>query len=362
MYLLDCSICVAIVAQWVTGLRAFRESLKVPFMVYGGTGKNADKRYAKIVKDYSSYCYLLPGKADVGFAVDGSGVSACRQSNPLRDSVGKFGQLLHANRRAAYAAKRRQIESRMPVFKARDPLYAQSCKVLFWLFWLALVVFNAVALWPMELPIMPKIYLILLVAIATLINGASYSLCCVYVWLLNALSKMEGLEELSHNRHVPLLTPEYRKLSEASKTNTLTFLFVTVQFSATMLLDCLLLPHDEQLGIVQVLCFLTVLLVGIVTFFVLFQCSRMFLARILERWREHSLCEIQSEYEGRFGGANSAGSKTSGIVDSFQQASKYVDAYKGVETTEKMGRVDFLTLVLAALSAAMNVVTAIAFP
>ena len=37
-YVLDCCICVGIIAQWVTGSRMFRESLKAPFEVYGGEG------------------------------------------------------------------------------------------------------------------------------------------------------------------------------------------------------------------------------------------------------------------------------------------------------------------------------------
>ena len=250
----------------------------------------------------------------------------------------------------------------MTAHRARDPLYAQSCKGLFWAFWLALLAFEAVALWAMEVPAAPKAYLISLIVVTTLLNGASYSLCCVYVWFLNALSKTDGLERLGRNRHMPLLTPKYRKLSGTSKVNTLTFLFVTLQFSATMLLDCLLLPHGEQLGLVQLLCFLSVLLIGTVTFFVLFQCSREFLERILERWRADSIRMIQDEYDRCVMRMDDGSLGPCGLIDSSEGAVKCIDAYKDVAATEKMGRVDFLTLVLAALSVLVNVVTAAIIP
>lgn len=346
LYVLDCCVCVAISAQWVVGARPFRDTLKTPFAVFGDGIGGAE--YEKALTTYSSCCYLFPGNA-VARAVSGP---AGRWHNRVREHCREGAAPRWWGSRMA-AVSRREAEQGQRMFPSDAPeeLYLSVCKGAFWLLWVALVALEAAALSGLAIPLVPKAYLILLTMLATLLNGVSYSLCCVYVWFLDALARIPSLADFPHNRHEPVLTPEYRRLSDAAKANTLMFLLVTLQFSAAILMDCLMLPGDAPVGRVQLACFLAVNVVGFVTFAVLFQCSRMSLGRVLGCWRDESVDEISREYRSEFV------PESPGIVASAAQAAPYLEAYERVSRDGKMGRVDFLTIALAAASLLVNAAT-----
>lgn len=275
--------------------------------------------YRGILERYSACCYLFPCAEDLEF------------SSRLNQRKGPFG-------------------GRMPQLYGSCGLYLPLCKLAFWILWLSLMVLIAAALWEMSLPCVPKIYLIALMLVATFLNGSSYSLCCAYVWFLNEVSKDPELGLYPHNRFCPVSSPEYRRLVEISQGNTMMFLFVTFQFSVAMFIDGVLIAAVGGMVFIQALCFVAVLVVGLVTFVVLFQCSQIFLHKVLERWQEQSLYSILRRHQQQ-------DAAECDVVAFAQYATANLAAYETVTKSNKMGKVDFFNIVLAVLSLLVNVAT-----
>ena len=313
VYVFDCVLCICIITEWVAGACRFEKSLNVPLEIYRGLYENfrsVRMGYAPLVQSYSRCCYLCVGGRKGG-----------RTNGTMEQPPGSQGSFLLA------------------------------CKLFFWLCWVCLIVLEALALLAIPIRLAPKVYLIALLAVATFLNGSSYLLCCVYVWFLSELSNLPQINQLPYNRHVPIQTPEYQKLSNAAKRNASTFLFVTVQFSAVIFLSFQLLlqpGESSNLGFFQLLCYLMVLVVGFVTFSVLFQYSRIFLRRIVSSWQERSANEIYRDYRAFDKGS---------FVGSYDRVLLYEDAYAKVMQSEGVDRIDLLNIFLALMSLLVNAAT-----
>lgn len=317
-YIASCCICIGISSQWISGSRSFLKLLKTPFDIYGGACSKMDG-YRSALEMYSKNCHLF--------------------DSPFPNS------------RTAEGFRSCEIENAMKRPDGKQSEYLKRCKATFWMLWIGFMAIEAAALAETAVPIVPKIYLISLAIIATLLNGTSYLLCCIYVRFLDSFSKIGNLEEFDHNRHSPIRTPEYERLDNAARNNLRTFLLVSLQFSLVVMLCAFLLPSDKPIGFLPIACFMSVILIGFATFAVLSIYSRIALNEITDRWKKRSISEIDEKYR------SIVSRDGAGIVETSDEADKCLKAYRTVLETSRWSKLDSLNVALTVASLTVNVAT-----
>lgn len=327
-YISCCCLCIGLVVQWIAISQQFRDSLKTPFRIYDGPNSK-NELFADMLSSYSRRCYLYLGTTK-------------KEKDNDERVADRMPKLAH-------------LQAGPP----EKHLYAY--KVIFGLIWICLTLLIMASLWRTSLAFFQKAYLILLVAIAMILNGSSYSLCCAYVWFLGALSRCPKIDDLPHNKHKPIQTQELQELSNAAKQNTLTFLLVAVQFSLVVFLGSMLPLENSSFQpianttseLLWALCFLMVFIVGFATSLVLSQCSKIFLKRILDSWRRSSIRRVADEYNSEYNNNGLVANRL--FVPSFKHAIQYDEAYAMIMQDSKMDEVDFLNIFLAAMSLLVNI-------
>lgn len=140
-----------------------------------------------------------------------------------------------------------------------------------------------------------------LYVLAMFLNCFSYFTCFLYVMFLRKISNSKEIKNYKHNKFLPATSSGFQKLVSNAQQNSMVFLIVAVLFS---ILYCILLTAQQInshgsliIKYPYIVFFLTlqVILLGVGTFCIDYIAPQIFLGRILGRWKEQTLAELESD-------------------------------------------------------------------
>lgn len=138
---------------------------------------------------------------------------------------------------------------------------------------------------------------ILLLAVSLGLNFFSYYLSIILTYFLRQISNIS--QDLKHNQYIPSATCGFQRLQSDATMHSMVFLIVTLFYTvlysifAIQLFHTAAIPGSLRDNILFGLITYLSLLFGIFTFLVVFLVPKLFLRRLLERWKNASLSSFQ---------------------------------------------------------------------
>lgn len=204
-----------------------------------------------------------------------------------------------------------------------------------------------------------KFYLAALGAAVTLLCGPTYFLCFSFIWLLKDVAHGDTPNKLPFLWRWPASTPELSSLASVAHYNSLAFLTTVLLCAVGILLNVCLLGDGDNILPMVVVVFSNI--VGIASFGVLVVMSRLFINEIVSKWEIRAVELL----ENAFGGRTENGRLPKAAENALESVSDKDDLgvfgidleHLIIRQREFLTRADILSITLAALSLAVDVVT-----
>ena len=220
------------------------------------------------------------------------------------------------------------------------------CKLAYIGLWICLGFLCVYSLSRIGLPLGPFLLFSALCVVAAL-SCASYYFCCVGIWFIGKVSKMDALASRPVARWCPDLSPLLFDLRRLASRNSTVFLLVSLLFSVAIL-ACVVIRGDAVGDSLFTFTLLAVLAIGYVTFAVLFVCSRIFINRLVARWCHNALAEIERAWAQD---GERAALSLRGRICSFESCAKALGVGRRVSSK------DLAAILLATATFAVNILT-----
>lgn len=177
-------------------------------------------------------------------------------------------------------------------YRAEENSYHNLCKAVYVALWAIMISLYVYAFSRMDLEPLQLALLAVSAIFATGLNCTSYYFCCLCVWFIAELSKLDSLRALPSFQHLPRLSSVVQKLERTNTHNTNSFLLVSLILSVVILAGVFMSDGGAR-DTIMVLTMFAVLVVGFVTFAVLFACARLYINQLTDRWASTALVELE---------------------------------------------------------------------
>lgn len=175
-------------------------------------------------------------------------------------------------------------------------------KVIYIFSWLLIIWYNIICLYLLGLVSYDFLGLTTIVSylVAIIPNIGSYYFCFLYVYFLRKVSNLKQIETLSHNIYIPSTSKGFKILLVNAQHIATTFLGVSSLYSLAL---CILITNAQikksnlfySHPYSLLFMIFMILIMGIGTFIILYVGPKIFLGRILGKWKEHTLCDLEKK-------------------------------------------------------------------
>lgn len=228
-----------------------------------------------------------------------------------------------------------------------EQIYHNVCKTFYMVLWACLGTLCVYSLNCMGLPSTLFHMLAVLCIVATILCCSSYYYCCVCIWFIGEVSKMKSLATEFRIGLLPDLSPLVFDMRHLASRNAAVFLFVSLLLSIAIL-ACVVIRGDAVTDRLLTFSLLSILAVGYVTFAVLCVCSKIFIDRLVVRWRRGALARL---------GQICMGGDGEGVSVACAKVCMLEDCAKALGVSCRVSSTDVVMVFLAVITFVVNAVS-----